>query len=692
MEIDLLNLTRLLTTPPGNFLYHLVVGLSLMLIGGLSIPKLNNAAFKTYARHALIGCSILLILQIILFGASLVDTLSPSTLTLLESLTSVLTILWLVWLFYEEDTKFFLNGINIFLTLAFIIIATAVQTLTVVQDTQIPINIDIVLITWLIASLLLIAIGLVFITKKRPSQWIIAVCILGILAVGYALQIIKYEPQNPDLGVIRLSQILSLPWLIVIVHRFTEPKAETAPMPAIPKHDSNEKRVDTKPTLVDYLLRIPIQETSQEKYKATARGLSLSLLSDICCIFKVSDKEDKIEMLAGYDLIRETFLNPVTLSNKSLPHLLETWGENRILKLSQSCTESRDFEPLTGVINYPRLGNLLAYPLHSATKPLSGGIIFLSPYTDKLFGDESIALLDKIKPTLSKLLFKPTIKEGLKAELQKAEQSIEQLIKEKDLLQSELLEKETALDEQELALKQWRAKVQVETLEKVNRIEKMQEQIDNFAAQSAQKEKYSPQLEQMRANIRQLTNERDQLKSELAKAKARIEMLTIEKGQTGPIRLSMDTRVVSLDSLMANVRLKLAPQLASTRANLEITNPDGRQMIKTDPELAQTILFGLLDNAIKASRPGGKITVNQQLSLETGMLLIEVTDYGEGLTPGEQKSLFSAQPEMNPGVGSIQSIREAIRAIRVLNGKIWLKSKKNSFTTFRVQLPVRIID
>jgi chemotaxis protein histidine kinase CheA len=47
---------------------------------------------------------------------------------------------------------------------------------------------------------------------------------------------------------------------------------------------------------------------------------------------------------------------------------------------------------------------------------------------------------------------------------------------------------------------------------------------------------------------------------------------------------------------------------------------------------------------------------------------------------------------MNPGIGSIQSIREAIRAIRVLNGKIWLKSKKGEFTTFRVQLPVRIID
>jgi signal transduction histidine kinase len=143
---------------------------------------------------------------------------------------------------------------------------------------------------------------------------------------------------------------------------------------------------------------------------------------------------------------------------------------------------------------------------------------------------------------------------------------------------------------------------------------------------------------------------------------------------------------------MANVRLMIASQLAEKNINLEIINLDGHQLIKTNPELTQKVLFGLLDNAVKASSSGGKIQVSQELSLETGMLVIEVTDYGEGLTPEEQKSLFSGEPALNQGIGSINAIREAIRAIRILNGKIWLKSKKGLFTTFRVQLPVRIID
>jgi len=116
------------------------------------------------------------------------------------------------------------------------------------------------------------------------------------------------------------------------------------------------------------------------------------------------------------------------------------------------------------------------------------------------------------------------------------------------------------------------------------------------------------------------------------------------------------------------------------------------QLIKSDPELLHTILKNLLSNAILASEGGGTIQLSQNISFETGMLVLEVTDFGQGLTQSEQQALFSAEYSTIPGIGSIPAIREAIRGIRVLNGKIWLRSKKGTFTTYRVELPVRIID
>lgn len=692
MEIDLSYLTNILTSPPGNLLYHLVISLAFVLISGLAIPGLNLANSEDRARHILVGCSTLLLIHIVLFAASLVQGLTPFSLALLESLASTLMIIWLFWIFHEEDPNFFLTGVNIFLTLALFIISTIILIMTNLGGTQGNFDPNMVIISWQLGAILLIALGLVLTFLKRPPQWVIAVCIMLVLASGHALEIILIDSLALKLGAVRLAQILSLPWTIVIVQRFSKSQSDKVEIRETPKMPSEEQRVDTKPTLIEYLLSVPLQKTQQDKFKAVARALSLGSLADICCILKLNEEADTFEMIAGYDLIREVFLDQAVFPTDSLPHILKTWQENRILKLSRSFTEGRDFETLTELINYPHLGNMFAYPLPSDEEPLAGGVILLTPYTERIWQNSTTSLFDQIRPTLSRVLFTPSDIEQLQIELSNAEEKIQQLINHKESLQADLVEKEFTIENLESALKQWKARFQIEKLESVNRIEKLQEQIDQFSAQPEDRSDISSKLEQMAAKIRQLTSERDQLKKELAKAEARINTLNIEKGQTGPIRLSMETQVVSLDSILANVRLKIASQLAALSIDLEIVNPDGHQMIKVDPELTQATIFGLLDNAIKASSPGGKVQVNQKLSLETGMLIIQITDYGEGLTPEEQKSLFSAEPEMNPGIGSIQSIREAIRAIRVLNGKIWLKSKKGEFTTFRVQLPVRIID
>lgn len=692
MEIDLSYLTNILTGPPGNLLYHLVISLSLALISGLIIPRINRNHYKQHARQILTGCTILLVIQVVLFSASLLEAFTPLTYALLESLAGTLSIIWLIWLFQEDDPQFFLTGVNIFLTFALLIIATGILLLSVLQSTFITLDFEMVIISWQFGTLLLIALGLVFIFIKRPPQWVIAVCILTVFAAGHGSEIILQDTLELNLGAVRLAQMLSFPWSIVILQRFAKPKIFQETPPEKPEPLPRERRVDTKPTLIEYLLKIPLQKTQQEKFNAVARALSMSVLSDICLLFQLNKEDARVELLSGYDLIREAFISPRSVPMEALTHILETWQDNRFLKLSHQYTESKDVKTLTELINYPYLGNLLAYPLPSNTEQLAGGIVFLSPYTNKSWGEKSTTLLDEIKPTLAQVLFTTPFKEILEDDFNRAKSEIQQLIKEKEALANELFEKEITLQKQETALSQWRAKYQIEKLESTNHIEKLQKQIEHLNKQQKEKRPVSPRLEQMEAKIRQLTKERDQLKSELSKAQARIEALKAEKGQTGPIRLSVDTQVVSLDSIMANVRLIIASQLAAKNIELEIINLDGHQLLKTDPELTQTVLFGLLENAIKASKPGGKIQVSQELSLETGMLVIEVTDYGEGLTSEEQKSLFSGEPEINHGIGSIESIRDAIRAIRVLNGKIWLKSKKGLFTTFRVQLPVRIID
>ena len=689
MAINFSHLVNLLSQAPGNLINLLVISFGLILTGAMAVPKLNAPENGDLARHVLIGCSILFILQIVLFSASLIGTLSPIELSLLGCLTSLLTIIWVVWLFHGDDPQFSLTGISIFLTLALVILNMANLILINLEDTYIALNAGLLILGWQIVALILIALGLILTLRKRSSQWVIAVCILALLAIGHGLQLVFHT--ELQLGSVRLAQIVSLPWIISLTSRFGGVTAEIPGKTPASKAIDEAGRVDPKPMLVDYLLEIPLQKTAQEKYQAVARAISLSVVADICCIFKLNDEAGNVDLIAGYDLIREEYLKSTSLPQASLSQILSAWRENRLLKFSKSYNDCPDLETLKSLINYPRLGNLLAYPLVFGGQ-LSGGVVILSPYTDKNWDEETTTLLEEIHQTLAELLFTPVFDESRGADVFDENEAILYLQREKDALHKALNEKETRIQEQENALGALQAKYQIDRLEAKNQIDEMQQRLAQLSTLAADRDIVDQKLEQLQTKIRHLTNERNQLKSELAKAQVKLDELKTSDGQTGPIRLSMDTQVVSLDSIMANVRLRIASQLATSRSHLEIINPDGYQMIKTDPDLAQQILYSLLDNAIKASKPGGKIQVRQKLSLETGMLEMQITDYGEGLTEAEQKSLFSPEPEVAPGIGSIQSVREAIRAIRVLNGKIWLKSKKGAYTTFRVHLPVRIID
>jgi signal transduction histidine kinase len=376
------------------------------------------------------------------------------------------------------------------------------------------------------------------------------------------------------------------------------------------------------------------------------------------------------------------------LAKEDLPHIMKAWGSHQALELCGDQSEIRDAVTLGLLIKYYSVGNLFAYPLATTDQGLVGGVIFLSPYTGKCLGAKTRRLMDEIKDTLTQVLFLPDPQEKAMHALNQAHLQLNILTDEVEKLHHALIEKEAEIRDKEILIKGLKAKYQIEKMETIKSIDQLKAHITQLNSQQTA----LPQMEQLQKEIRQLTSERERLSLALSRADAMIKDLQTQTGQTGPIRLSLDNQIISLDSIAANVKLRVNPQLQRKQIDLEIRNPDGRQMIKTDPELLQTALVELLKNAILASEPGGSIQLDQKLSFEMGMLTIQVTDYGEGLTQMEQTALFSAQHDTIPGVGDVRALRNAIRAIRVLTGKIWLKSKKASYTTFRCQIPVRIID
>jgi len=560
MVFDLSAIYLGLASSPGDLIYHLVISLALILTILTALSKKGPRA-----RHILVGCSILLFFQILLFSLRMIDRnvvfsdllVYPS----IERQLSAMTVIWLVWTFHENDNRFLLTGLSIFLSLTLVLLTTALLVLGKFLPQYSFIHESMFEILWQVTTLLLILIGIILTVSRRPSQWVVAVAILGTLSMGHILQIINLNTETWQMGSVRLAQTFSLPWLMALVQRLGTPNHdETYTSNDLPT-DHKNILVDTKPKLVDLLLNISLQETRDKKLKAIVPALSLSLVSDICYLVETTQEEDNLELIAGYDLIREEYLPAPSLTQDELPTVMEAWKVNCVSKLSQAQANSQDAATFKALLQYHSIGNLLAYPLSRPDGSLIGGLIFLSPYTNKQWPEESIAFLDEIKENLIEVLFSMDPRERLQRALEQAQINIKTLLDEKEKLAQGLVEKDTAIHNMINTIKQLKAKYQIEKIETVKSIEEMRATIKELTSRTESKTETTHQLAQLQQKIRRLSAERDQLNKALTQATARIKDLEKQSGQTGPIRLSMDKQIISLDSITANVRLQISRSL-----------------------------------------------------------------------------------------------------------------------------------
>ncbi len=692
MDAFLFNLVDLLTRPPGQWIYHLVITsaliITVILLLTTSHPQSQDSA---QSRRIITGCIILLALQFMILGLSIAEP-NPIIFVIIERLASILTVVWLMWMIIDRKNQSLWTGLSITLSMILILLSLIKIFIVFTGPPVIGDYFSLLDSLWQVGGIFLILIGITLLLVFKPGHHILGLFMLMILAAGYIVQLLILNTTPPQMGTVRLAQMVSLPWLLGLSQSFAGKKLKQ-------EEDTNQKQskpnidkpINTKPALVDQLLKINLQKDLENKFKKITQALSLSIVADICYLVEVTD-DDRLNFFVGYDLIREVHLKSAIFHCEELPIIMSEWEKGNVASFGSGKLDSDDKTTIRQLLNYHQFGNLLAFPLFYPDDQLVGGIMFFSPYTGKQWDAEAIQLLDKINEALARVLFEPEPIQKLVNELDRARNIIQLLFNEKEQYQEKISQLDETLNEKENNFKQLKAQYQLEKLETVQKIDQLTSEIKALQTKIENHEVTSPILEQLHTEIRQLSSERDHLKIALERANARIRDLEVQSGQTGPIRLSMEHLIISLDSVIANVKLKLMGRLQQKQVNMEIHNPNGRQMIKTDPELLQNVIHGLLENAVMAVEKNGTVKLDLDLSFETGMLIIQVTDFGEGLTSDEQTTLFQAQQNTIPGIGSVNALREAIRAIRVLNGKIWLRSKKGAFTTFRVQLPVRIID
>ncbi len=134
-------------------------------------------------------------------------------------------------------------------------------------------------------------------------------------------------------------------------------------------------------------------------------------------------------------------------------------------------------------------------------------------------------------------------------------------------------------------------------------------------------------------------------------------------------------------------------RLAEAKGHQVIMNlPNSPLPVKCDPEKLHTVFVNLLDNAVRFTSDGGKITVSAVLN-PGGDLLITIQDTGIGIEPSELSKIFNEFYQVEPhntrkhgGLGIGLPIAKGL--IEAHGGKIWAESEgRGKGTTFKVLLP-----
>jgi signal transduction histidine kinase len=131
-----------------------------------------------------------------------------------------------------------------------------------------------------------------------------------------------------------------------------------------------------------------------------------------------------MQIASGYDLIREENLEGGSLNKTVIPMLTNALQRGRPLRLPSSST-SADIKGLSDLLGLANPGHLMSVPIISPEKEPLGGVLLLSPYSNRLWTAEDQAFLGNIAVSLVPIIQRGQKMISLEIKSEQAKQALD---------------------------------------------------------------------------------------------------------------------------------------------------------------------------------------------------------------------------------------------------------------------------
>ncbi len=551
MSLFIQQIITLLTTPPGNLIYHLVLAFSIAgaLQGAIHLWRYSGFP---QARRTVIGLGILLGLQLILFlvsGLAWQRMLSSqSILPPLDRAVTLMSLIWIAWMWAFPEPSRPADAGALLLNLFSILLFVLTLLFWAPRSSQFDFNTSIYEKIWQLISLGTILLGGIALILRKPNSWAngLAILILGI--IGHLASLIWPIKGNFP-GVVRLAQLAMYPILLTIAQRFPLPSLltsaeQTAAPQANGQADSaqaneqprKERRRYSTDAKTFHSLMSLASETDPTKIGHTmTRGIAQAMLADLCFLIILTENKEVL-INCGYDLIREENLDGIAIDKEAVPLLSNAIQRGRALRLPASSTSS-DLKGLGLLLGLTSPGHLLNVPINTTGHKTLGSILILSPYSNRLWSAEDQNFLANATTLFASILERGQQSSSQEVERENARQDLQSARE----FGAEIHRKyEEVLKElQGLRESASQAQMQAENLSAmIAAQEESQKTIEKLKGENEQlrksgKENKGERQEQLETELREALEEMARMQNILGKANMKI--LELEKRPSSPI-------------------------------------------------------------------------------------------------------------------------------------------------------------
>jgi signal transduction histidine kinase len=157
--------------------------------------------------------------------------------------------------------------------------------------------------------------------------------------------------------------------------------------------------------------------------------------------------------------------------------------------------------------------------------------------------------------------------------------------------------------------------------------------------------------------------------------------------------VGLNLETVNVDSVVQDVSGAYQAQAANKRISLATDVAGGMRPIEADLTLLRQAVANLVDNAIKYTQAGGRVTLRARQ--HDGRQTISVEDTGVGIAPTDQARLFekfyrARRSETLREKGSGLGLAIVKSVVEQHGGRVTVESRLGVGSTFTLELPARL--